>query len=169
MASERRSHIKSVGRTALVFFLRFLAASIVLYLLYTIAGSYYMRFVASIAKPLLSLYDLEMNMQRALKVTEEISLNPVVFLSLVIATLRVAAPKKIKAGIIGFAVLTAANALTVFLAFLSAHRGSETLWTGTEFFNLTMNFFVPLLLWIILLPSSAFSTMRGTGSSGASS
>jgi hypothetical protein len=123
-----------------------------------------MRFVGAIAKPFLSLCGIEMNLQRALRVTEEISLNPVVFLSLVIATRHVSALKKVGAGIIGFAILTAANALTVFLVFLSAHSGSEGLWMGTEFFNLTMNFFVPLLLWIALLPSAAFSTMRGSPS-----
>ena len=169
MDSGRRSHIKSVGGAALAFFLRFLAASVALYIIYTMAGSYYMRFVASIANPLLSLYGIDMNMQQALRVTEEISLNPVVFLSLVIAMRRVAAKKKLLAAITGVAILTAANAVTVFLAFLSAHRGSETLWTGTEFFNLTMNFFVPLLLWITLLPSQAFSTMRGAASNGSRS
>ncbi len=141
-----------IGRTALFFFLRFLAASIPLYLLYTVAGIHYMKLVAYVSKPLFSIFDLNLIMKRALTVTEEISLNPVVFVSLVIATSRIRAPRKIGAGIIGLAILTLANSITLFMIFLSDARGSERLWAGTEFFYLTINFFLPLLLWIILLP-----------------
>jgi hypothetical protein len=158
--SERRTPITGVGRAVFLFFLRFLAASILLYLVHAKIGAHYMRLVSLMAKPLLSLNGIELNMQRALKVTEEISLNPVVFLSLVIATRPVQAMKSLGAALAGFAILSVANALTVFLIFVSAQRGSESLWTGTEFFNLTMNFFVPLLLWVVLLPSQVISTMR---------
>ncbi|HER43374.1 MAG TPA: hypothetical protein ENO08_02835 [Candidatus Eisenbacteria bacterium] len=141
-----------VGRTAFLFFLRFLAVSIPLYALYAAAGIHYMKLVATVSKPLFSLFDLELAMGRALAVTEDISLNPIVFISLVAATAGVAIPRRIWAGIIGFAVLTLANSTTLFLVFLSASRGSERLWAGTEFLNLTINFFLPLLLWIVLLP-----------------
>ncbi|HSG27336.1 MAG TPA: hypothetical protein VLA34_02560, partial [Candidatus Krumholzibacterium sp.] len=49
-------------------------------------------------------------------------------------------------------ILTAANILTVFLVFMSYYSGNEALWTGTEFFNLTINFFLPILLWFIFAP-----------------
>ena len=54
----------------------------------------------------------------------------------------------------GFAILTAANALTLFMVFLSYFKRSETLWAQSEFLNLTINFFVPILLWFALVPSS---------------
>lgn len=145
------------AREILFFFLRFLAASILLYLLYIVAGAYYTRLVAVIAKPLLAVLGYEIIMDKAIKITEEISLNPVVFLSLVIAIGRIGIRRKLKAAAIGVAVLTAANALSMFLAFVSSYRKSESWWTGSDFLNLTINFFLPLLLWFVLLPiRSAF-------------
>lgn len=142
-------------RGVAVFFLRFMVASFLLYLLYMWLGRYYIKLVVYMAKPLIdATFDLDPRgvIERAMKVTEEISLNPVVYLSLVIATTGVTFKTRIRAGAIGVAILTVANALTIYLLFLSAGTKSELLWTGTEFFNLTMNFFMPLLLWFILLP-----------------
>jgi hypothetical protein len=148
-------------RRILVFFLRFVIASMILYLIYIKAGTYYMRLVAYGAKPLLALFKYKIIMDRALAITEDISLNPVVFLSLVIAVEKVPVLTRLKASLWGFIILTAANTFTVFLAFLSAYRGSEQLWTGTEFFNLTINFFLPLLLWILLLPIGSILPLEG--------
>jgi hypothetical protein len=158
MIDEPKRTPVGIGRIALFFFLRFLAASIPLYLLYVVAGAHYMKLVAYVSKPLFALFDLDLIMQRALTVTEEISLNPVVFISLVIATSRVSASRKIRSGILGFAILTLANSITLFMLFLSASRGSERLWSSTEFFNLTINFFLPILLWIVLLPVVSISS-----------
>ncbi len=152
MNDETKKGPTNVGRFAALFLLRFLAASIPLYLLYTVAGVHYMRLVAYAAKPLFSLFDIELVMRRALTVTEEISLNPIVFLSLVLAATRVGVSRKLRAGALGIVILTLANSITLFMVFLSASRGSERLWSGTEFFNLTINFFLPILLWIVLLP-----------------
>jgi len=163
MVDELKKPPSGIGRIALLFFLRFLAASIPLYLLYVVGGTYYMKLVAHVSKPLFALFDLDLNLQRAFTVTEEISLNPVVFISLVIATTRIGAVRKIRAGLLGFVILTLANSLTLFMIFLSASRGSERLWSSTEFFNLTINFFLPILLWIVLLPVvSLASTLRGS-------
>lgn len=152
MDDEPKRRSAGIGRIVLFFFLRFLAASIPLYLLYAIGGIYYMKIVAYVSKPLFMLFDLELVLERALTVTEEISLNPVVYLSLVIATAGLPVSKRIKAGILGFVILTLANSITLFMIFLSASRGSELLWAGTEFFNLTINFFLPIMLWVVLLP-----------------
>ena len=152
MSDESIEARAGIGRIALKFLLRFLAASIPLYLLYAVAGIHYTRLVASLAKPLFMLSDIELVVERALTVTEEISLNPVVFLSLVIATPRIGALRKVRAGLTGFVILTLANSVTLYMIFLSAARGSERLWSGTEFLNLTINFFLPLLLWVLLLP-----------------
>lgn len=163
MDDEQKGSPSSVGRITLLFFLRFLAASIPLYLLYTVAGIHYMKAVAFVSKPLFMLFDLELVMQRAITVTEEISLNPVVFLSLVVATTGIRVSRKIRAGLLGVVILTLANSITLFMIFLSASRGSERLWAGTEFFNLTINFFLPILLWVVLLPVvSIASRLRGS-------
>jgi len=163
MDDELKKSPAGIGRIAAFFFLRFLAASIPLYLLYVVAGIHYMKLVAYVSKPLFSLFDLDLSMQRALTVTEEISLNPVVFISLVIATSRIGASRKIRAGLLGFVILTLANSVTLFMVFLSDSRGSERLWSSTEFFNLTINFFMPILLWIVLLPVvSLASGLRGS-------
>ena len=162
MNDERNQTPAGIGRAALFFFLRFLAISIPLYALYALAGVQYMKIVAYVSKPLFVLFDLELVMERALTVTEEISLNPVVFLSLVIATTGIPAPKKLRAAILGVVILTLANSVTLFMIFLSASRGSERLWAGTEFFNLTINFFLPILLWVVLLPVAKMaSSLRG--------
>ena len=146
----------------LLFFLRFLAASVILYLVYIKAGIFYIRVVAYGAKPLLAIFGHRLVMDRALAITEEISLNPVIFLSLVIAVSNIAIRIRLRAAAIGVLILTAANSVTVFLSFLSFYRGSEQLWSGTEFFNLTINFFLPLLLWFLLLPirPAIFRTRR---------
>ena len=149
---ERTEVARWGGREILLFFLRFLAASLVLYGLYLVAGRYYAHAIAFIAKPLLAVFGFKMIMETALKITEDISLNPVVFLSLVIAVGKISWLRKLRAALIGVAILTAANSLTVFLAFVSSYRNSERLWTGTEFLSLTINFFVPILLWLVLLP-----------------
>ena len=142
-----------VGREALFFFLRFLVTSVVLYIPYDrYVAVCYSRLVAFIAKPFLALFGCKMIMEQALRITEDISLNPIVFLSLVIAVGKIPWRSKLRAGALGVGVLTIANALTVFLAFMSEQRNSERLWTGTEFLYLTMSFFVPILLWLALLP-----------------
>lgn len=134
------------------FFLRFLAASIVLYGIYMIGGRYYTYALAWSAKPLLALAGHEMDVSMAIRVTEEISLNPIVYLSLVIAVTGVPWRARVRPAVTGVLVLTAFNIVTVFLVFLSAMTGNETLWTGTEFLNLTINFFLPILLWFLLSP-----------------
>jgi hypothetical protein len=143
---------ESLARVLLLFFLRFLGVSIVLYVLYYFAGGIYTRFVALLAKPLLGLLGYEMNMAMALKIKEDISINPGVFLSLVIAVRFIAWRVKLRAGVIGVVVLTAVNALTLWLTFVSSHHTSELLWGGTEFLGLSINFFLPLVLWLVLLP-----------------
>ena len=149
------------AREILLFFLRFLAASVLLYFLYIVAGGYYTRLIAVIAKPLLAAAGYDIIMEKALLITEEISLNPVVFLSLVIAVGGIDIRKKLKAAAIGIVVLTAANAIGLALTFVSYYRESERLWTGSEFLSLTINFFLPILLWVVLLPiRSAFPFFR---------
>jgi hypothetical protein len=134
------------------FFGRLLLASIALYLVWTKVGIAYMHAVAWGAKPLVALAGHTLVMEQALKATEEISLNPAVYLSLVVAVTGVPWRRRIWPGIIGVAVLTVANTATVFLVFLSVRTGSERLWSGTEFLNLTINFFLPILLWFVLCP-----------------
>mgnify|MGYP006279245223 CR=1 FL=1 len=150
--SGREREDRGPGSRLLRFFLRFLAASIVLYGLYILAGRYYTYLVAWSARPLLALAGHEMDVSLAMKITEEISLNPVVYLSLVIAVTGVGWREKVRPSVIGVLVLTVFNIVTVFLVFLSAITGSETLWSGTEFLNLTINFFLPILLWFLLSP-----------------
>jgi hypothetical protein len=150
--ADRTASPRGPAREILLFFLRFLAVSIALYLVYVFAGKFYMRFIALLAGPLLSAFGYEIVMELATKITEDISLNPVVFLSLVIAVGKIPWRAKLRAAIIGVVVLTALNSLTVFLVFVSNYRNSEALWTGSEFLSLTINFFVPILLWLVLLP-----------------
>jgi hypothetical protein len=166
MNSNANTRVIAGVKGVLVFFLRFIAASIVLYLLYVWLGRYYVKLVVYMAKPLIdATFDLDPRgvVERAMKVTEEISLNPVVFLSLAIATTGVNLRTRIRAMAVGVAILTVANALTIYLLFLSAGTKSELLWTGTEFFNLTMNFFMPLLLWFVLLPIRDLVLSRARG------
>ena len=138
----------------LVFFIRFIVVSLVIYLAWEFAygGRIYTLLVAWGAKPILALTGNSLDVERAMQVSEEISLNPIVYLSLVIAVKGVAWKERIRPALIGIGVLTVANVITVFLVFLSAISKSEGLWTGTEFFNLTINFFVPILLWTLLMP-----------------
>ncbi len=145
---ERRPDMKKI----LFFFVRFIAASLVLYTSWMFIGKFYTLIVAYGAKPLVALTGNSLDVDRALKVTEEISLNPVVYISLVIAVTGVAWRERIRPALIGVLVLTAANIVTVFFMFLSAFTRSEQLWTGTEFLNLTVNFFLPILLWALLVP-----------------
>ncbi len=153
---------RGLAKDLAFFFLRFLAASLVIYAIYLKAGFLYMHIVAWGASPLLSLFGEKMIFERALKVTEEISLNPAVFLSLVIAVSNVPWKKRIRPAIIGVCVLTLANILTVFLIFMSAYLRNEKLWEGTEFFSLTINFFMPILLWFLLMPvRDIFPLRRG--------
>jgi hypothetical protein len=153
---------RGAAREILLFFLRFLAASIVLYLLYYfVIGKYYVRFIALMAKPALAAFGYRFVMATAVKITEDIALNPFVFLSLVAAVGRIPWKAKLRGAGIGIAILAVANAVTVTLAFVSNYRQSEAWWTGTEFLNLTNNFFVPILLWLVLLPiRSTFSLFR---------
>lgn len=150
------------AREILLFFLRFLAVSIALYLLYYfVIGKYYVRFIALMAKPALAAFGYEFIMDNAVKITEDIALNPFVFLSLVAAVGHIPWRAKLRGAGIGIVILAAANALTVTLAFVSNYRQSEAWWTGTEFLSLTNNFFVPILLWLVLLPiRSAFPFFR---------
>jgi hypothetical protein len=158
---EKSPAPRGVAREILLFFLRFLGASIALYLVYVVAGRFYTRLIALLASPLLSAFGYKLVMDKATAITEEISLNPVVFLSLVIAVGAIPWRAKLKAAVIGAAILTALNSLTVFLAFASFYRNSERLWTGSEFLSLTINFFAPILLWLVLLPiRSAFPFFR---------
>ena len=138
----------------LVFFLRFTAVSLVIYAAWEFAwgARIYTVAVAWGAKPLVALTGNSLDVSRAMQISEEISLNPIVYLSLIIAVKGVAWKERIRPALIGIGILTAANIITVFLVFLSAVSKSEGLWTGTEFFNLTINFFVPILLWALLMP-----------------
>ncbi len=140
------------ARSVLLFFLRFVAASLVLYLAYILVGRFYMMLVAHCARPLLALFGYPIVMKQAMNITEEISLNPIVFLSLVIAVTRVDMRTRIRSGVLGIVILTAANSVVVFLTFLSHYKHSEQLWMSTEFVNLTINFFLPILLWFLLMP-----------------
>ncbi len=152
----------SVPREVLFFFLRFLAVSIALYALYLVAGRFYVRFLATLAGPALGAFGYEIRMDLVLKVTEDLSLNPVVFLSLVAALGRVPWRIRARAAVIGAAILTVANAATVVFVFVSYYRESELLWSGSEFVSLTINFFLPILLWLVLLPvRSAFPFFFG--------
>jgi len=136
----------------LVFFVRFIIVSLALYIAWMFIGRYYTLIVAYGAKPLVALTGNTLNVARALRVTEEISLNPVVYVSLCIAVTGVAWRERIRPALIGVLIPTAANIITVFFMFLSASTGSEQLRTGTEFLNLTVNFFLPILLWAMLMP-----------------
>jgi hypothetical protein len=136
----------------LVFFVRFIVVSLILYTAWMFIWKFYALIVAYGAMPLVALTGNTLNVERTLKVTEEISLNPIVYVSLVIAVTGVAWKERIRPALIGVLILTAANIITVFLMFLSASTGSEQLWTGTEFLNLTVNFFLPIMLWTLLMP-----------------
>ena len=147
-AKERRPDMKKI----LIFFVRFIVVSLILYTAWMFVEKSYTLIVAYGAKPLVALTGNSLDVERALTVTEEISLNPIVYLSLVIAVAGVAWKEKIRPALIGVLILTAANIITVFFMFLSAFTKSEQLWTGTEFLNLTVNFFLPILLWALLMP-----------------
>ena len=144
----RRPDMKKI----LVFFVRFVVVSLVLYTAWMFIGKYYALAVVYGAKPLVAIAGHRVDVQRALLVSEEISLNPIVYISLVIAVAGVAWKERWRPALIGVLILTVANIVVVFLMFLSAFTKSEGLWTGTEFVNLTVNFFVPILLWVLLAP-----------------
>ncbi len=147
-AKERKPDMKRM----LVFFVRFVVVSLVLYAAWMFIGKFYTLIVAWGANPLVALTGNTLNVDRVLNVSEDISLNPVVYISLVIAVTGVAWKEKFRPALIGVLILTAANIITVFFMFLSAFTRSEQLWTGTEFLNLTINFFLPILLWVMLMP-----------------
>lgn len=146
-----------------VFFIRFVIASLLLYLLFMKFGIHYSRLICRLAGPVLAIFNRRVIMSKAVLITEDIALNPVVFLSLVIATVNIPVIRKMRGAVIGVLILTAANSLTVAMAFMSYYRGSEALWTGTEFFNITINFFLPVFLLFVLLPVR--SVLAGTGAS----
>ena len=139
-------------RKILIFFLRFVIVSLILYAAWVFIGKYYTLMVAWGAKPLVALTGNTLDVERTLLVSEEISLNPVVYLSLILAVTGVPWKKRARSALIGILILTAANIITVFFMFLSAFTSSEQMWTGTEFLNLTINFFLPILLWVLLMP-----------------
>jgi hypothetical protein len=167
MSEDRETSMAPRGAAGeiLFFFLRFLGISIALYLLYYfVFGRYYVRFIALMAKPALAVFGYKFVMDNAVKITEDIALNPFVFLSLVAAVGHVPWKAKLRGAGIGIAILAVANALTVTLAFVSNYRQSEAWWTGTELLSLTNNFFVPILLWLVLLPiRSAYPFFRNSG------
>lgn len=148
----------AVWRTVGAFFLRFLICSIVLYsIFYLFAEKHYVRIIALIAKPVLSALGYEIVIEKTMKIAEDISLNPLVFVSLSIAVAGIPWKARLRGTLIGILILFAANAVTVSLVFIAAYRQSEGWWTGAEVLNLTNNFFVPILLWLVLLPiRSAF-------------
>ena len=111
-----------------------------------------MRIIFWGAKPLLSFFGYGLRVEQSDAISSALSLNPVIFLSLVIAFSGVPVKGKILPAVTGTAILTAANVITVFLSFLSYYMNNEILWAGTEFLNLTVNFFLPLLLFMILMP-----------------
>ncbi len=168
MADDKRD-TPAGAREVLAFFLRFLAISVALYLVfYLLAGRYWVRLVVLVAGPMLSAFGHDIVLETAMKIAEEISLNPLVFLSLIAAVGRVPWAVKLRGAAIGTAILVVANALTVTFAFVASYRGSEGWWTGTELLNLTNNFFVPILLWLVLLPvRSAFPFLRRFGGNDA--
>jgi hypothetical protein len=141
-----------IWKVVLVFLLRFLAISIPLYIANGWIGPYYMKVLAYGAKPILSLFGVELTIASALSVTEELSLNPVVFLSLVFAVPRIVWAQRLRAAAWGFIILVAVNIIVLILLATSRSLDSESLWTGTEFLYLTINFFLPLLLAFLLLP-----------------
>ncbi len=170
METEERRGPAAGARDILSFFLRFLAWSIALYLFfYFFAERFYVRFIALIARPMLAPFGYAIVMNNVRDIAEEISLNPLVFISLAAAVARIPWRTKLRGMAIGVAILVAANALTVTLAFVASNRRSEGWWTGTEILNLTNNFFLPILLWLVLLPvRSAFPFFRRLdGDSGA--
>lgn len=136
----------------LIFFVRFVIVSLALYTAWMFIGKFYTLAVAWGAKPLIALTGNTLNVEQALKVSEEISLNPIVYISLVIAVAGVAWKERIRPALTGVLILTAANIITVFFMFLSAITKNEQLWIGTEFLNLTINFFLPIMLWALLMP-----------------
>ena len=146
----------SLTREIVFFFLKFVIASFLLYLIFELfgVGRLYAKLVGYIAKPFLAMFNYRLIMEKALKITEDISLNPIVYISLVVATGRLSWKERLKDSAIGFAILTAANSFTLFMIFLSYYKRSETLWAQSEFLNLTINFFFPILLWFALVPSS---------------
>lgn len=146
----------------MVFAVRFTAASLLFFILYILGGSYYAKLIAYGAKPVLAVFSHDVIVEKAMNVTEDIAINPVVFFSLVTAVSGIRLKKKLSAAAIGFLILTAANILTLSAAFLSFYEKSETLWSGTEFLSLTINFFLPILLWFALLPLEKVLPLGGS-------
>lgn len=148
----RNTENAGIGRWILVFIVRFTAASLLFFILYILGGSYYAKLIAYGSKPVLAVFSHDVIVEKAMNVTEDIAINPVVFFSLVAAASGIRLKRKLQAAALGFLILSAANILTLSTAFLSFYENSETLWSGAEFLNLTINFFLPILLWFALLP-----------------
>jgi hypothetical protein len=147
-------------RQILLFFVRFIVVSVVLYTAWSFIEKYYALIVVYGAKPLVAITGNSADVDRAMKVSEEISLNPIVYISLVAAVAGVAWRARLRPALIGVLILTAANVIVVFLMFMSAFTRSEGLWTSTEFINLTVNFFVPILLWVLLAPKGDLTPLE---------
>jgi hypothetical protein len=169
MGNEERLIPAAGARDIFLFFVRFIACSVALYLLfYFFAERHYVRLIALVARPMLAPFGYELVVDRVMKIAEEISLNPLVFMSLVVAVMRIPWSKRLHGMAIGVAILIVANAATVTLAFVASYRQSEGWWTGAEVLSLTNNFFLPILLWLVLLPvRSAFPFFRRLGGNGA--
>ena len=176
MKTGRGDRLGAGGGVTGVFVLRLLAVSIALYLAWTRTGliDLYVRLVAWGAGPLVALAGHSLAIEQALKMSEEISLNPVVYLSLVIAATGVPWRGRIRPALLGVLILSVANVAVVFLVFMAAAteaaavaaarglsaeeqgelvRTVERMWAGAEFLNLTINFFLPIMLWFLLLPA----------------
>ena len=90
MKSDRRE-APTLARDIAAFVLRFLAISIALYVLfYLFAGAYYVRLVALIAGPMLSAFGHSIVLRGVQRIAEDITFNPIVFLSLAAAVGRIA-------------------------------------------------------------------------------
>ncbi len=140
------------GGHLLRFFLRFLAVSIVLYVVYIFAGKYYVMVLGWAARGIMAVFGYSIDLSRLPSIVEDIALNPVVYLSLLIAVTGAGWRERVKPAVIGLAVLTAFDVLIICLVYLSFMTGSEALWEGTEFLYLTINFFLTVLLWFVLCP-----------------
>ena len=160
MKSDRRE-APTLARDIAAFVLRFLAISIALYVLfYLFAGAYYVRLVALVAGPMLSAFGHSIVLRGVQRIAEDISFNPIVFLSLAAAVGRIPWRPRLRGMAIGTAILVVANAFTVTSVFVASYRKSEAWWTGAEILDLTNNFFLPILLWLVLLPLRAAFPMK---------
>ena len=140
------------GGRILRFFLRFLAFSVVLYALYLLAGKYYVLGMGWTAKGIMAVFGYSIDLERLPSIVEELALNPVVYLSLVLAVTGAGWRERVRPAILGVVILTAFDILVICLVYLSFITGNETLSEGTEFLYITINFFITILLWFVLSP-----------------